>query len=200
MSRKNDAVITGEDGRGRCWWALGAGEELREYHDTEWGVAVHDDREFYEHLCLEGFQAGLSWTTVLHKREAFRSHFRGFDFVTVARFGDKEIERMMQDARIIRNRAKIDAAIGNARVTRDLVAHRPGALSDLIWSHAPRRRGRSPRRREDVPAVTAEAEALSKSLRLAGYRFVGPTTMYALMQSAGLVNDHVVGCFRASQV
>lgn len=200
MSVARDAIIVGNDGISRCWWAESAGDVLRDYHDREWGVAVRDDRALYEHLCLEGFQAGLSWTTVLHKRAAFRAHFKDFDFEKVAKFGPRDITRMMGDPQIIRNRAKIEAAIGNAVVTRDLVRTAPGALVDLIWSHAPAGRLTRPRRREDVPAITPAAEALSKALRARGFRFVGPTTMYALMQSAGLVNDHVHGCFRATQV
>lgn len=200
MSAVRDAVIVGADGLRRCWWAESAGDILRQYHDREWGVAVRDDQSLFEHLCLEGFQAGLSWTTVLHKRNAFRAHFANFDIDKVARFGHREIARMMEDPHIIRNRAKIEAAIGNAVVTRDLVRTRPGALVDLIWSHAPAGRRARPRRRDDIPAITPQAEALSTALRAQGFRFVGPTTMYALMQSAGLVNDHVIGCFRAAEV
>lgn len=192
------AVITGGDGRSRCWWAESGNAELRRYHDEEWGVPVHDDRLLFEHICLEGFQAGLSWSTVLNKRPAFRRHFHDFDISRVARLSSRDIDRMMGDAGIIRNRAKIEAAIGNAVITRDLVETQPGALDDLIWSFAPKPRSRRLRTRGDVPAVTSEAEALSKELRKRGFRFVGPTTMYALMQSAGVVDDHIAGCLRST--
>ena len=192
------AVIAGEDGQGRCWWAESGNAELRRYHDEEWGVPVHDDRLLFEHICLEGFQAGLSWSTVLNKRPAFRRHFHDFDIDRVARLGSRDIDRMMGDAAIIRNRAKIEAAIGNAVIARDLVRAQPGALDDLIWSFAPKPRTRRLRGRSEVPAVTPEAEALSKELRKRGFRFVGPTTMYALMQSAGVVDDHIAGCLRST--
>jgi DNA-3-methyladenine glycosylase I len=161
-------------------------------------VPVHDDRLLFEHICLEGFQAGLSWSTVLNKRPAFRRHFHDFEIARVARFGARDVERMMSDPAIIRNRAKIEAALSNARITRDLVIAQPGALNDLIWSFAPSPRRRRIRSRVEVPAVTPEAVALSKELRRRGFRFVGPTTMYALMQSAGLVDDHITGCYRAT--
>jgi DNA-3-methyladenine glycosylase I len=192
------AIITGEDGLRRCWWAESGNAELRRYHDEEWGVPVHDDRLLFEHICLEGFQAGLSWSTVLNKRPAFRRHFHDFDISRVARLGSRDIDRMMGDASLIRNRAKIEAAIGNAVITRDLVQARPGALDDLIWSFAPKPRARRLRIRTEVPAITSEAEALSTELRKRGFRFVGPTTMYALMQSAGMVDDHIAGCLRST--
>ena len=192
------AVITGADGRARCWWAESGNDELRRYHDEEWGVPVHDDRLLFEHICLEGFQAGLSWSTVLNKRPAFRRHFHDFDITRVAKFGTRDIERMMSDPAIIRNRAKIEAAISNAGITRDIERIGQGALNDLIWSFAPSARRRRLRSRAEVPAVTPEAAALSKELRVRGFRFVGPTTMYALMQSAGLVDDHIAGCHLAT--
>lgn len=192
------AVTTGVDGLVRCWWAESGNAELRRYHDEEWGVPVHDDRLLFEHICLEGFQAGLSWSTVLNKRPAFRRHFHDFDVARVARLGSHDIDRMMGDAGIIRNRAKIEAAIANAVITRDLVHTRPGALDELIWSFAPKPRARRLRNRADVPAVTPEAEALSIELRKRGFRFVGPTTIYALMQSAGVVDDHIAGCLRST--
>ena len=191
-------VLTGSDGVARCWWAESGNDELRRYHDQEWGVAVHDDRLLFEHICLEGFQAGLSWSTVLNKRPAFRRHFHDFDIARVARLSVRDIESMMSDPGIIRNRAKIEAAIGNATVTHELLRSHAGALDELLWSFAPQPRKRRLRARADVPAITAEAEALSKELRQRGFRFVGPTTMYALMQSAGLVDDHLVGCHRAT--
>lgn len=192
------ALVIGSDGRGRCWWAEPGNDELRRYHDEEWGVPVHDDRLLFEHICLEGFQAGLSWSTVLNKRPAFRRHFNDFDIARVAKIGSRNIERMMSDPAIIRNRAKIEAAISNAGIAHDLVRTQPGALNDLVWSFAPSPRPRRLRSRNEVPAVTPEAEALSKELRTRGFRFVGPTTMYALMQSAGLVDDHIAGCHRAT--
>ena len=194
----NTAVIAGADGLPRCWWAESANDELKRYHDEEWGVPVHDDRLLFEHICLEGFQAGLSWSTVLNKRPAFRQHFHDFEITRVANFGTRDIERMMSDPAIIRNRAKIETAISNAGITRDLLRTGEGALNDLIWSFAPSPRRRRLRSRAEVPAVTPEATALSKELRARGFRFVGPTTMYALMQSAGLVDDHIAGCHRAT--
>lgn len=176
--------------RKRCF---GDGDPLYElYHDTEWGRPVIDEDGLYERLCLEAFQAGLSWRTVLHKREAFRAAFAGFKPQRVARYGKRDVERLMRDASIIRNRAKIEASIGNARVLLNL--HEQGrALGPLVWNFAPRR-GRVPRSLAEVPAVTPESEALSKALRKLGFRFVGPITAYATMQAVGLVNDHLSGC------
>ena len=174
----------------RCF---GDGDVLYErYHDEEWGRPVVDELGLYERICLEAFQAGLSWRTVLHKRDAFRAAFAGFDPARVVRFGKRDVDRLMQDADIIRNRAKIEATISNARVLLGL--HESGrALVPLIWEFAPRR-GRVPRSLSEVPAATPQSEALSKALRKLGFRFVGPTTAYATMQAAGLVNDHVAGC------
>lgn len=190
------SLVTGEDGLARCGW-VGTDTEYRRYHDEEWGVPVRDDQLLFEHLCLEGFQAGLSWITILKRRSGFRSAFANFDIPTVAAMTEVDVERLMLDTGIIRNRQKITAAIENARITLDLIADFPGALTELIWSHQP-----APGRArcgvlKDVPDITPESEALSKKLRKLGYRFVGPTTMYALMQSAGLVDDHVIGCHRA---
>lgn len=186
----------GPDGRLRCAWA-NADPEYRRYHDEEWGVPLHGDRPLFEKLSLEGFQAGLSWITILRRRPAFREVFEDFDLDRVAAFTADDVERLMQEPRIIRNRAKIESTIGNARVVRDLVADRPGALDELIWSYAPPEH-RPPETMADIPAVTPESVALSKALKKLGLRFVGPTTMYALMQSAGLVDDHVRGCWRAT--
>ncbi len=189
-------AVEGTDGRLRCGWA-NADPEYRRYHDEEWGVPLHGDRPLFEKLSLEGFQAGLSWITILRRRPAFREVFEGFEPERVAALTEEDVERLMQETRIIRNRAKIESTIGNARIVRDLVADRPGALDELIWSHAPVEH-RRPESMADIPAVTPESVALSKSLKRLGLRFVGPTTMYALMQSAGLVDDHVTGCWRAT--
>ena len=187
-------AVEGPDGRLRCAWANGD-PEYRRYHDEEWGVPLHGDRPLFEKLSLEGFQAGLSWITILRRRPAFREVFFDFDLDQVAAMTEYDVERLMQETRIIRNRAKIESTIGNARVVRDLVADRPGALEELIWSHAPEKH-RQPESMAEIPAVTPESVALSKALKKLGLRFVGPTTMYALMQSAGLVDDHVAGCWR----
>jgi DNA-3-methyladenine glycosylase I len=175
---------------GRCWWA-GTTPEYVRYHDDEWGRPEHDDRALYEKLCLEAFQSGLSWLTILRKRENFRAAFAGFEIERVAAFGDAEVARLMADAGIIRNRAKIEAAIHNARAAARLDA----GLGELLWSFAPDPRDRpAPRGPEDVPATTPESTAMAKELKRRGFRFVGPTTAYALMQSCGLVNDHLAGC------
>ena len=155
-------------------------------------LALHGDRALFEKMALEGFQAGLSWITILRKRPRFREVFAGFDVAAVAEFDESDVERLMSDAGIIRNRAKIEATIGNARIVRTMAE---GELDELMWSFAPPR-GPRPATLSDVPAVTPESTALSKELRRRGFRFVGPTTMYALMQSAGMVDDHVVGCWR----
>lgn len=187
------SVLTGADGRSRCAWA-GTDAEYMRYHDEEWGFPLHGDRALFEKMALEGFQAGLSWITILRKRPRFREVFAGFEPGTVAEFDDDDVERLMVDAGIIRNRAKILATIGNARLVTQMA---DGELDDLMWSFAPAP-GIRPRSFDDVPAVTAESTAMSKELRKRGFRFVGPTTMYALMQSSGMVDDHVEGCWRAS--
>jgi DNA-3-methyladenine glycosylase I len=182
----------GPDGIARCSW-VGDDAEYRRYHDEEWGVPLHGDRALFEKMSLEGFQAGLSWITILRKRPRFREAFAGFDPAVVAAFGEDDVERLMGDAGIVRNRAKILAVIGNARLVE---AMDDGALDALLWSFAPAR-SPHPRAFSDVPAVTAESTAMSTELRRRGFRFVGATTMYALMQSAGMVDDHVEGCWRA---
>lgn len=187
------SVILGPDELDRCGW-VGDDAEYRRYHDEEWGTALHGDRALFEKMALEGFQAGLSWITILRKRPRFREVFEGFDPAKVAAFGAEDVERLMGDAGIIRNRAKIEATISNAALVRDMA---DGELDAFMWSFAPAARPR-PRTLADVPPVTAESEAMSKALRRRGFRFVGPTTMYALMQSAGMVDDHVEGCWRAS--
>ncbi len=188
------ALIVGSDGVSRCWWC-GSDPLYVDYHDTEWGVSVHGDREMFERLVLEAFQSGLSWITILKRREGFRRAFANFDPHIVAGFGPADRDRLMNDSGIIRNNAKIDATIHNAAVVADMMDREPGALDELIWSHAP---ASNPRRtsRDDIPAVTPESEALSKALKKLGFRFVGPTTAYAHMQAVGVVNDHVDGCHR----
>jgi DNA-3-methyladenine glycosylase I len=188
-------VVEGDDGRARCAWAAND-PEYRRYHDEEWGVPLHGDRPVFEKLCLEGFQAGLSWITILRRRPAFRAAFSDFELEPVAAMTEADVARLMGDASIIRNRAKIEATISNARATLELTRDSPGALDELVWSFAPEP-GPRPRDWGDVPAVTPESTALSKELRRRGFRFVGPTTMYALMQSGGLVDDHLEGCWRA---
>ena len=190
-------VVIGEDGLGRCGWSANDAE-YRRYHDEEWGTPLHGDRPLFEKLSLEGFQAGLSWITILRRRPAFRELFLDFEISRVAELGETDVEALMLDARIIRNRAKIEATISNARITRELVDDHPGALDELIWSFAPPPRDRAPRDFSELAAVTPESTALSSALRARGFRFVGPTTVYALMQSAGLVDDHLEGCWRAA--
>ena len=185
-------VRIGPDEIARCAW-VGDDPEYRRYHDEEWGTPLHGDRALFEKMSLEGFQAGLSWITILRTRPRFREVFAGFEPETVAQFGEADVERLMTDAGIIRNRAKILATIGNARLVVDMA---PGELDEFMWSFAPAP-GRRPRSLADVPATTPESDALSKALRARGFRFVGSTTMYALMQSSGMVDDHVEECWRA---
>ncbi|WP_371546092.1 DNA-3-methyladenine glycosylase I [Streptomyces sp. NBC_00554] len=182
-------ALAGPDGALRCPWALST-EDYVAYHDEEWGRPVHGDDALYERLCLEAFQSGLSWITILRRREGFRAAFAGFEIAKVATFTDADKERLLADPGIIRNRAKIEATVANARVLTDWA---PGELDELIWSFAPATRP-APKRLADVPAVTDESTALSKTLKKRGIRFVGPTTAYALMQACGLVNDHLADC------
>ena len=190
-----EGLIAGSDGRPRCWWQGGT-PDYEAYHDHEWGMPVGDDRRLFEKISLEGFQAGLSWLTVLRKRENFREAFAGFDFETVAQFGDADVERLLSNAGIIRHRGKIEAVIGNARLMRDLIDE-AGSLAAFVWAFEPRSEER-PQRLDHATlsklAQTARSKALSKALRKRGFRFVGPTTMYAFMQSMGVVNDHLEGC------
>ncbi len=189
------ALVEGEDGRARCSWSA-SDPEYRRYHDEEWGAPQHDPRALYEKLCLEGFQAGLSWITILRRRPAFREVFHGFEPERVATMTEEDVQRLLQDERIIRHRGKIEATIANARAVLELDT----PLEELMWGFAPDPAQRASRPREwgDVPAVTPESTALSKELRRRGFRFVGPTTMYALMQATGMVDDHFAGCFRAA--
>ena len=186
-------IRLGDDGIARCVW-VGDDAEYRRYHDEEWARPLHGDRALFEKMALEGFQAGLSWITILRKRPRFREVFAGFDPAAVSAYGADDVERLMADAGIIRNRAKIEATISNARLVLDM-DH--GELDAFLWSFAPASGRARPRSFADVPAVTGESQAMSKALRRRGFRFVGPTTMYALMQAAGLVDDHVEGCWRA---
>ncbi|MEP6844014.1 MAG: DNA-3-methyladenine glycosylase I [Pseudolysinimonas sp.] len=191
------SLIVGDDGRPRCAWS-GNHAEYQRYHDEEWGTPLHGDRALFEKLSLEGFQAGLSWITILRRRPTFRLAFHNFDIDTVAAFDERDVERLLADPGIIRNRLKIDATISNARVTQAREREHPGALDELIWSFAPPRRDHAAASLGALPAVTAESSALSTALKKLGYRFVGPTTIYAMMQSGGLVDDHVAGCWRSS--
>ena len=190
-------LVVGDDGLARCSWGA-ADPEYRRYHDEEWGVPLHGDQPLFEKLSLEGFQAGLSWITILRRRPAFREVFHGFELAAVAAMSPLDVDRLMGEARIIRNRAKIEATISNARIALELTEEHAGALDELMWSFAPPPRSTRPRSFAEVPAVTAESTAMSKALRALGFRFVGPTTLYALMQSAGMVDDHLEGCWRTS--
>lgn len=190
MNVLDGGVIVGDDGKARCPWGV-ATPEYALYHDSEWGVPVYEEQALYERIMLEAFQSGLSWLTILRKREGMRAAFQGFDPDKVALFGDDAIERLMNDSRIIRNRQKVNAAITNARA---VVALREGeGLRELVWQHQPASQA-PPRTVHDVPATTPESIALAKSLKRAGFVFVGPTTAYAMMQATGMVNDHLEGC------
>jgi DNA-3-methyladenine glycosylase I len=189
------ALALGDDGRRRCRWGATTPDYVT-YHDEEWGRPVRDDRGIYERLVLEGFQSGLSWLTILRKREGFRKAFANFEIERVARFGERDVTRLLSDAGIVRHRGKIEAAIANAKAAAELDV----PLSELVWSFAPRRRRRAPRALEDLPSITPESTALSKELKRRGFRFVGPTTAYAAMQACGLVNDHVAGCWVRAEV
>ncbi|MBR7835502.1 DNA-3-methyladenine glycosylase I [Actinospica durhamensis] len=182
-------VIIGADGLARCPWA-GANPLYLGYHDEEWGRPLHGEDALFERICLEAFQSGLAWITILRKREAFRAAFAGFEIERVAEFGDADVARLLADEGIVRNRAKINASIANARAARAL----GGGLTELIWGHAPKGRRKRPATTKDVPAVTPESTALAKNLKKVGFVFVGPTTAYALMQACGLVDDHLAGC------
>jgi DNA-3-methyladenine glycosylase I len=198
MSGETVVLAPGDDGRARCWWSLSAPEYVA-YHDLEWGRPVLDDDGIYERLCLEGFQSGLSWLTILRKREAFRAAFAGFSIAKVAAFGPGDVERLLGDAGIVRNRQKIEAAIGNARAALEVIEER-GSLAALFWAFRPEKRRPAPRSLADLAAETPESRALARELKRLGFRFVGPTTAYAHMQAAGIVNDHVEGCWARDEV
>ena len=182
-------AVPGPDGKLRCPWGVSAPEYLA-YHDEEWGRPLRGDVPVFERLCLEGFQSGLSWLTILRKRENFRAAFAGFDLAAVAAFGDADVARLLADSGIVRNRAKINATIGNARAALDL----PGGLSALVWKYAGEP-AEAPQTLADLPAATPASTALSKELRKHGFTFTGPVTAYATMQACGIVNDHLAGCF-----
>jgi DNA-3-methyladenine glycosylase I len=181
-------LVVSEDGLARCMWGAST-PDYAVYHDGEWGRPVHGDDALYERLTLEAFQSGLSWLTILRKRPAFRTAFAGFSIARVAEFGPDDEARLMADAGIVRNRLKVEAALANARAALDL----PEGLSALLWSFAPPPRPR-PATVAEVPAITPESKAMAKELKRRGFRFVGPTTAYALMQATGMVNDHLRGC------
>ena len=186
-------MVVGPDGLARCPWP-GADPDYVTYHDDEWARPTRSEQALFEKLCLEAFQAGLSWLTILRKRDGFRRAFHGFDPVAVAALGASDVTRLLEDRAIVRNRAKIDATIANARAL--LALHEAGAtLSGLVWAHQPSTTPRPPRRMADVPAATTGSAQLSAALKARGFRFVGPTTCYALMQAMGVVNDHLVGCW-----
>lgn len=180
----------------RCPWSLSGNELYQHYHDTEWGVPVYDDDKQFEFLILEGAQAGLSWSTILNKREGYRRAFAGFDAERVARFGKREFTRLMRDAGIVRNRLKIEAAIGNAKAFLEF-RNKHGSFSDHLWSFMDGKpRQNRHKLQTDVPATSEESDRISKDLKQRGFRFVGSTIIYAHMQATGMVNDHVVNCFR----
>ena len=189
------SVLVGADGRARCAW-VGADPEYARYHDEEWGFPLTDHRALFEKLCLEGFQSGLSWLTILRKRPAFRSAFAGFDPAVVGAFDADDVARLLADAGIVRHRGKIEATIGNARALLAMQG-RGESLEDLVWSHQPARRAR-PVHLGAVPTQTPESVGLSRALKARGFRFVGPTTMYAAMQACGIVDDHVSDCLLAA--
>jgi DNA-3-methyladenine glycosylase I len=187
----SDALAAGPDGRPRCWWSLGTPEYVA-YHDREWGRPVLDDTLLFERLCLEAFQSGLSWLTILRKREAFRAAFAGFDAGAVAAFGPADVERLLGDAGIVRNRAKIEAAVNNAARVLEVTGE-AGSLAAYLWSFRPLDPP-LPRTVADLRATSPESVALAQDLKRRGFRFLGPTTVYAHMQAAGQVDDHVAGC------
>jgi len=198
MAAPELGTAAGPDGLDRCWWCLGAGEYL-DYHDNEWGRPLHDERALFEILSLEAFQSGLSWLTILRKRPGFRRAFDGFDFERVAAYGEGDVERLLADASIVRNRAKIVGTIRNAGAV--VALHTEGeTLDELLWSFAPDHSNRPPPSSgNEIDSATAESAALAKELKRRGFALLGPTTVYSTMQAAGLVNDHLAGCaFRGS--
>ena len=194
----SDALTVGADGRPRCFWAVGGAPEYVAYHDEEWGRPVLEDDRLFERLTLEAFQSGLSWLTILRKRAAFQAAFAGFDIAGVAAFGEADKARLLADAGIVRNRLKIEAAVANARAALPVIEEH-GSLAAFFWRFRPAAH-RAPRSRADFVAASPESAALAKELKKRGFRFVGPTTAYSLMQAAGIVNDHVDGCAVADAV
>ncbi|HSQ36581.1 MAG TPA: DNA-3-methyladenine glycosylase I [Acidimicrobiia bacterium] len=193
-----EILAPGPDGRLRCWWGVGSDDLYLRYHDDEWGRPVTDDRRLFEMLVLEGFQAGLSWSTILRKREAFQTAFAGFEPASVAAFGEGEVERLVGDPRIVRHRGKIEAAVANARAALKVVAEE-GSLAAYFWPWASDG-GPAPGSVGDIPGETAQSRALSRDLKRRGFSFVGPTIVYAFMQAVGLVDDHAAGCIVRRQV
>jgi DNA-3-methyladenine glycosylase I len=192
---RDDGLLAGSDGRTRCFWC-GDDPQMTAYHDTEWGFPVTDDRRLFEKICLEGFQSGLSWRTILRKREAFRAAFDDFDAGTVARYGPKKVEALLLDAGIVRHRGKIESTINNAKRLSALLEEH-GSFSAYVWRFEPYPKSRPVRMTRQVLSAmptTPESTALSKDLKKRGFTFVGPTTVYAFMQAMGLVNDHLDGC------
>src|SRR5919106_396624 len=194
MQSEELGVVEGDDGISRCWWCV-SDPLLARYHDEEWGRPVDDDHRLFEKLTLEGFQSGLSWLTILRKRENFRKAFKSFDVATIARFNERNVERLLGDAGIVRNRAKIEAAINNARECRSMM-NEFGSFAAYVWSYEPEETGARPLDRAALVQMTTsdESKAMSKDLKKRGWSFVGPTTVYAFMEAMGLVNDHLAGC------
>jgi DNA-3-methyladenine glycosylase I len=190
-------IVVGEDGNARCRWGA-ADDRYRDYHDVEWGRPVTDEHGLYERLSLEAMQSGLSWALILRKRDEIRAAFAGFDPDAVAAFTSRQVEALLQDPRVIRNRRKLEAIVQNARAT--LAARAQTPLEELVWSFRPAPRRRAPRTYADLPPLTDESKQLAKELKRRGFVFVGPTTVYATMQAAGLVNDHLGGCFVRDEV
>ena len=191
-----DRLRTGDDGITRCWWC-GADPLYVAYHDEDWGRPVRDERELFEKLILDGAQAGLAWITILRKREGYRRAFDGFDPERIAAYGDDDVARLLADPGIVRNRQKVAAAIGNANAL--LAMHEAGeTLVDLVWSHQPKPRKRPLEPGDDFPVTNDEAVALSKALQKRGWKFVGPTIVYAFMQAVGVIDDHIAGCWRSA--
>ena len=187
------ATLTGADGLVRCWWP-GDDADYRAYHDCEWGRPVVDDNRLFEKLCLEGFQSGLSWLTILRKRDNFRAAFAGFDIAAVAAFGPADVQRLLGDARIVRHRGKINSAINNARRAVEMVDEF-GSLAAYVWGWEPEAPAEPPSGSDTLPSTSPASAAMAKNLKRRGWSFVGPTTVYAFMQAMGLVNDHFQGCF-----
>jgi DNA-3-methyladenine glycosylase I len=195
MAESDGGTIVGSDGVARCWWC-GEDPLYVAYHDDDWGHPIREEQALFELLCLEGFQAGLSWITILRKREAFRAAFASFDVAAVAQFGADDVARLLLDPGIVRHRGKITATIANAQAVEAMWAQGT-TLTEIVWSHAPLPRSGPLAARHGIPDLTPESTELARALRRWGMRFVGPTTVYAFMQSAGLVDDHLAGCHRA---
>ena len=190
-------LLTGDDGVTRCWW-YGTDPIYVAYHDDDWGHPVTDERELFEKLTLDGAQAGLAWITILRKREGYRQAYEGFDPARIAAYGDKDVARLLADPGIVRNRQKVAASIANAQAL--LTMHEAGeTLSELVWSHQPKRKRTRLRDGDDFPATSPEGDALSKALQQRGFKFVGPTIVYAFMQAVGVIDDHLTGCWRATK-